>query len=784
MESRRKKLSEFLNLGEAQFSYERQLITNNLDLIEKIIKGESVSVPLFVEIHPSGICDNECRWCRGISGKKIPDFAPQMLNKDVMIKLINEFHALGVKGILFDGYYGEPLLNPATIPVMREALDLGFQVGFGTNGRLLDKAARDVAVRATYVRISLDAGSNEMFNLLKGTTGKPFDVIVDNLTKLIKLKRKRKTNVRIGISFLLQPENISQIKAITQKARSIGVDYIQFKLTMGDPLGRLTRDQIEEVYRVLENVKAPYSTNEFDVVIMQGKEEAINEMIPSIRPDFNICYIHQLMSVIGPDGNIYPCCEHSDRPSEAFGNIKEDSYSKIWFGDRKFEVMNSIIPSKNCTICSRYNTRVNRFIDFLSAEYKKDPNFLNWLRYTLPFSSENKEVNDLWTKKAGPPAILGGKPTFEKGINIIDPTNPTDKEAVLKVITAIVSEKRYNLGFGYRERFEEGISRYLGLEDRRVVAVNRGTVGLVLLLIGIETGLDGRDEVIVPSFTYHATIRAILRCGLKPVFADINDETLNLNPEKAESLISDKTGAILAVDALGNPADYDSLDEIASKYDLKLIIDSAGSLGSTYKGKAIGNFGDGTMLSFSFGKIVQAFGQGGAIILDEKMLHILSNDERGILRSNTMQEVNAVMGYDNLCSIDKLVSNRQTATSTYEELLSDIPGLAFQKVIKDASCCHTHFPLIINEKLFGMNRNHLKQALDAEGIQTKEYFPAQHKVFKGYRVGNLKETERVSEGVLCLPVWSNIDIETVEKVVGAIKKIYEYRKIILCNIGG
>ncbi len=776
MDIRKKKLLNFFNLGEAQFRYEQQLVSHHLDLLEKIIKGEPVPVPLFVEIHPSGVCDNECRWCRGISGKKAPNFAPQMLSKDVMSKLINELHLLGVRGLLFDGYYGEPLLNPATISNMREALNLGFQVGLGTNGKLLDEKAREVAVYANYVRISLDVGSNDMHNLLKRTTGKPFDVIICNLKKLIKLKKERQTKLRVGISFLIQPENISQIEAIIKKAKRIGVDYIQFKLTMGDPIGKLTQDQIVDAYQKLENAKIKYSASEFDVVMMQSKEEAIKEVVSSGIPDFKVCYIHQLMSVIGPDGNIYPCCEHTDRPPEAFGNINEDSFSNIWFGEKKTKVMSSIIPPKNCTICSRYNTRVNRFMEFLASEYMRYPTFFTWLRDTLPGLLEDREEYDLWEKKAELPSILGGKPSFLERINIIDPTNPTDREAVFKVITDIINEKKYNLGLGYRERFEEGLKRFLGLKTRRVIAVNSGTIALVLLLMGTETGRDGRDEVIVPSFTYHATIRAVLRCGLKPVFADINRETLNLDPRKVESLISSNTGAILTVDAFGNPADYHSLEEIASKYDLKLIIDSAGSVGSTYKGKSIGNFGDGAALSFSFGKIIQAFGRGGAIILDDRMFKILSDDPRGILASSIIQEVNAIMAYDNLCSIDKLVFNRQSASSTYEEVLKNIPGLSFQKVLEGGTCCHTHFPVIVNEELFGMNRYRLKQALDAEGIQAKEYFPAQHKVFKGYRVGDLKETGIISERILCLPVWSNIEKEIVTKVAGAVRKIYEHRR--------
>lgn len=776
-DSLQRKLEELLNLGEGQFRYERQLLINNLDLVEKIIKGEPVPFPLFVEIHPSGKCNNNCRWCRGESGKKTPHFAPSLLDEKVLLRLIDELHGLGVKGLLFDGYYGEPLLNPATVSAMRKAIDLEMQVGLGTNGRLLDSSVREVAVYANYVRVSLDVGSNEMYNLLKGTKGKPFNRIIGNLTELAKLKRERKTKVRIGVSFIIQPENVSEIISITEKVKSIGADDIQFKLAMADLLGRLTREQVDTAYQHLETAKTRYSTEKFSVIIMQTKKEAIKEMTTSISPDYDVCYPHHLMSVIGPEGNVYPCCEHTDRPGESFGNVNKSSFAEIWSGKRKQEVMGSINPSIDCPICSRYNARINRLLNFLAFEYLKDPNFFNRLRSVLPSLLEERDGYDLWQQKADTPAILGGKPVFKNKINIIEPTSPTDKCGVLKTISTVVGRKMYSLGFGYRTRFEEEISRYLRLRDRKAIAVNSGTDALVLLLIGTEVGLDGRDEVIVPSFTFHTTIRAILRCGLKPVFVDVDPKTLTIDPEEVEKLISDKTGAIMPIDAFGNPADYERLQVIASKYRLKLLVDSAPSFGSTYRGKPIGNFGDGAALSFSFGKIVQAFGRGGAVIVDDRMLDILKRDPRGTLAASRMQEVNAVMGYDNMQSIERHLSKRQSVAKMYEERLKDIPGLSFQRLTKGATSCYTHFPIIVNEG-FGLSRDQLKWALAAEGIQAKEYFPPQHRDFRGYREGDLSHTERISGSILCLPVWSDMDTETATKVAWAVRKIYNHRESI------
>ncbi len=413
------------------------------------------------------------------------------------------------------------------------------------------------------------------------------------------------------------------------------------------------------------------------------------------------------------------------------------------------------------------------------SDFKSAKAFIDfWKReiYSSPFLGDDF---DLWLRKRrvgeGRAAILGGKPVFKKRIQIIEPTRPSDERGVLKTISAIVKQSMYNFGFGYRKKFEEDLGRYLKLKDRKAIAVTSGTDALELLLIGAEVGKDGRDEVIVPSFTFHATIRAILRRGLKPVFADINPETLNIDPEKVENLVSDKTGAIMPVDIFGNPADYEKFREIASRHKLALLIDSAGSLGSTYNGTPIGNFGDGAAISFSFGKIAQAFGKGGVVIVNDKMLGALKKDRGGMLSSSMMPEINAVMAFDNMQSIERHRSNRQQAARIYAHRLNSIPGLAFQRLTHGATSTYVHFPIIVDEEKFGLNRDQLKWALAAEGIQTKEYFPAQHRDFTNYRKGDLGNTERISDSVLCLPVWSDMDRGTAFRVAEAVRKIYRNR---------
>ena len=373
------------------------------------------------------------------------------------------------------------------------------------------------------------------------------------------------------------------------------------------------------------------------------------------------------------------------------------------------------------------------------------------------------------------PAILGGEPAFEDAVYIIEPAKPTDKKAVLKVVSDIIDKSMYNLGFGYRKKFEESVEKYLQLSDKKAFAVNSGTDAIILLLLAAGIKEMGRDEVIIPSFTFHATVRAILRAGLKPVFADIDPESFNLDPVKTEELITKKTGAIMPVDVFGNPSQYCEFEKLSKKHGLYLLFDSAGALGASYKNIPIGNFGDGTIISFSFGKVVQAFGRGGVVILTEKFLENLLNDPRRDFMASRMQEINAVMAYDVMQSVEEYVNNRQKAGEHYEMLLKGLPGLTFQKITDGAVCSYTHFPVVVNETEFGLNRDQFKEALKKEGIITKEYFPAQHRAFKGFKCGSLINTEIISDNILCLPVWSNINNETVKKISQAIQKIFMNR---------
>ena len=163
------------------------------------------------------------------------------------------------------------------------------------------------------------------------------------------------------------------------------------------------------------------------------------------------------------------------------------------------------------------------------------------------------------------------------------------------------------------EEFEKAVAKYCGV--KYAVAVSSGTAALhaAYTVAGIGQG----DEVITTPLTFAATANAVVYCGGKPVFVDVESDTLNINPELVEGLITPKTKAIAPVDFAGRPCDYDEILKIAKKNNLLVIEDAAHALGSEYKGKKVGSFSDMTVLSFHPVKIITT-GEGGMILINRK----------------------------------------------------------------------------------------------------------------------------------------------------------------------
>jgi dTDP-4-amino-4,6-dideoxygalactose transaminase len=338
---------------------------------------------------------------------------------------------------------------------------------------------------------------------------------------------------------------------------------------------------------------------------------------------------------------------------------------------------------------------------------------------------------------------------------------------------------------GLVERLESAVAERL--EVKYCVAVSSCTSGLMMVLRAL--GLTG--EVIVPSFTFFATGHALLWNGLRPVFADCDEETWNVDPVDVERKISERTSAILVVHLYGNPCNVDALAQVATRCGLKLIFDSAHGFGSQYRGHPVGQFGDAEVFSLSPTKLLVA-GEGGLVTTNDATLarairgmrnygDFGAYDPEWLGMNARMSEFNAALAIAGLPLVKAKVVRRNRIAEKYTSLLSPLPGLRFQKVHSEDVSTYKDYSVHVSSDTFGMSRDSLAAALMAERIETKKYFdPPLHKqrLYRSFQNGNrsgLDRTDFITAGILSLPMYESLADSTVERVAQAILRLARFK---------
>jgi dTDP-4-amino-4,6-dideoxygalactose transaminase len=379
------------------------------------------------------------------------------------------------------------------------------------------------------------------------------------------------------------------------------------------------------------------------------------------------------------------------------------------------------------------------------------------------------------------PALLGNTPLFSSKVNIVRPVLPAfadlaaDAEELFS--TGMVTKGRHLLDF------EEAVAEHLGV--RHAVAVSSCTTGLMLTYKCLR--LTG--DVVVPSFTFMATASALVWAGLKPVFADVDFHTTNIDPAAAEASITPDTCAIVAVHNFGNPADLDDLQSLADRKGLKLICDAAHGFGALYKGRPLGSQADAHVFSLSPTKLVIA-GEGGIVATNDgelaervRMGREYGNNGKydsafpGI--NARLPEFNALMGLHSLRKLDAAAQRRNAVASLYHEALSAVPGIAFQQVRETNRHSYKDFSITVDEQAFGLSRDAVARSLDAENIDTRKYYdPPVHRqtAYASFASASdlLDNTDLLAARSLSLPMWSEMSDETVLDICRAIGRIHEF----------
>ncbi|RHE99990.1 DegT/DnrJ/EryC1/StrS family aminotransferase [Roseburia inulinivorans] len=290
-------------------------------------------------------------------------------------------------------------------------------------------------------------------------------------------------------------------------------------------------------------------------------------------------------------------------------------------------------------------------------------------------------------------------------------------------------------------------------------------------------------EVITTPFTFASTTHAIVRNGLTPVFCDVK-ENGTIDEDKIESLITDKTSAIIPVHVYGQICNVERIQEIADKHHLKVIYDAAHAFGVTYKDKGIASYGDASMLSFHATKVFNTI-EGGAVcfhdkeykkkILDLSNFGIESEESVRIVGTNAkMNEFQAAMGVCNLRHVDGEIEKRKRVVEQYREELKEIDGISYFEEQKDVKSNYAYFPIIVDQEKYGMDRNQLADVLAAHNIFARKYFypiVSDYECYKDtYCSTDTPCAKRMGDSVLTLPMYADLGRENVERICRIIKE--------------
>ena len=342
------------------------------------------------------------------------------------------------------------------------------------------------------------------------------------------------------------------------------------------------------------------------------------------------------------------------------------------------------------------------------------------------------------------------------------------------------------------DEFENDLKKYLGNETY-VLALSSGTaaIHLGLILLGVERG----DEVICQTFTFSASVNPIVYLGAKPIFIDSELDTWNLCPETLERAILDriskgkKPKAIIAVHLYGNPYKTEKIKSISDKYNIPILEDSAEALGSSFKQRKCGTFGDIGVLSFNGNKIITTSG-GGALVVKSKELKNKALFYSTQARDNAVHYEHSEIGYNyrmsNICAgigrgqmevLDHHINLRIDNNKFYQKLFDKIQGVEVFSVFDSDFFSNSWLTtILINPHITnGITRENLRIALVNEDVEARPLWKPMHiqPIFSAYPYYGYKNSENLFDNGLCLPSGSSLTQKDKELICSIIKQVFK-----------
>jgi len=353
----------------------------------------------------------------------------------------------------------------------------------------------------------------------------------------------------------------------------------------------------------------------------------------------------------------------------------------------------------------------------------------------------------------------------------------SDIDAVVRVL------RSGRLALGQRAvEFERIVADYVGVEH--AVAVSSGTAALHLAAIAL--GIGPGDEVLVPSFTFAASLNAILYQGARPVFVDIDPDTYNLSPADLEKKITDRTKAIMAVDVFGHPVDWAQIESIARSHDLRVIDDSCEALGAEYRGTKVGRFGDAATFAFYPNKQLTT-GEGGMLVTDDpriaSLARSLRNQGRGEMGAwldhdrlgynYRMDEMSAALGASQMARLELFLTKRENVACLYTERLEAVGRVRAPIVRPQVRMSWFVYVVTLESDL---DRNAIMLEVESHGIPVRGYFSPMHlqpyvRQLLDVDTECLPVTEDIARRTIALPFHNNLTLDEIDRVVNTLREV-------------
>lgn len=360
-----------------RFRLDGHKLIYHLDRVNAWLRGERIA-PIHIDMGLTKFCNMGCIYCIGVTQMMSKG---TMIQQDALLRFIDDCGRLQVRSIAFIGD-GEPTLNPAMYDAIVQTKKLGIDIGVGTNGLLLDmKRVDDVLKNSTFIRINLSSAEPKSFQVIHQSKTNSFNIIIEKLKTMVKIKKENKYNCTIGLQMVLIPENFDQILKLAELGKEIGVDYLQIKQcsdTEYKELGINPKDYLkaESALRAAEKL----SEENYFVKVKWNKINIFNEteVYKKGFRRYDICYGTPFLGQISGNGKVYPCGPFFGKERFYMGDIHTESYYTIVKSDGYWKVHQDIIDNVDvhydCTVGCRQDY-INKFL----WDFKNPPEHINFI---------------------------------------------------------------------------------------------------------------------------------------------------------------------------------------------------------------------------------------------------------------------------------------------------------------------------------------------------------------------------------------------------------------------